>query len=163
MKGYSTPAEFQDRLAEELEKLYEDYPLFHPVTGDYTNRLNVFKQFLPVSEEDEDIELSAVPYVQAILNSGKGALDTESNSTVEVVLIFSVYDPDKDRQGYKDLLSLIQRFVQRFSENPLLGNFDMTGEIEWAIGEDTYPYYFGALSTTFEIPTVRRIDAIDLC
>jgi hypothetical protein len=164
MSGRFSVTDLQDKLAEELKKLYKDYPLYSPVNSEYIYGINVYKQYLPESEEDIDSEFATVPYVQIILNSGVSVHDSSKKSTANVVFVFATCDRNYNRQGYRDLMSLIQRLIQWLSEKPLLDNFDLSEDIEWAIGEeDTYPYYFGAVSTTFALPTLERTDVEALC
>ena len=87
-----------------------------------------------------------------------GAHDTtQGNETATINLVFGCYDRDANHQGHRDVLGLIERVKQRFCRNPILGPYQQTGRMEWVREEeDPYPYYFGGLQLTFQLPAIQR-------
>mgnify|MGYP001530422173 FL=1 len=78
------------------------------------------------------------------------------------------YDRNPNRQGYRDVLHIIQEIYGRYAKNPLVrikadsggargGPWSVKYPIKWVTQqEDTHPYYFGAMSLKFEAPAVRQ-------
>ena len=54
----------------------------------------------------------------------------------------------------------IQRICDRFAAKPLLAQkYYARQHIQWALqDEDTYPYYFGGIEITFNLPKIGRED-----
>lgn len=55
-------------------------------------------------------------------------------------------------------MNMIQDVVDRFVAEPLLNKkFRAEQDIEWAIqDEDTYPFYFGGVAISFNVPKIGR-------
>ena len=79
----------------------------------------------------------------------------------------ALYDDRPDRQGYRDLLHIIQEIAARYCKNPVIrirpgsagargGPYTVKKPIQWAIWNDTkaHPYYLGAVEFQLEIPTI---------
>lgn len=121
--------------------------------------MNVFSQNIPVPESGDD-EWDPVPYIQVRLIKGSDANVSESKYIIKVTVIMGIWDDDKNAQGHRELLNIINLVYERFAKNPCLDNkYVYEGGFEWDIQEDGYyPYYFGAFNMNFAIPAIRRED-----
>lgn len=169
-----TPTFLQDALQTELQTLFDGLRLEDP----YGKRVpvNVYKQFLPVPVAKEipdtvtDMELEegiyntesvTVPFPYIIVRLEDGIVSKiDREQTVHVNLLFGVIDRNPDNQGYKDVLNLIQRIMERFEKNPgLAGTYACLHPIEWVLQEEgSYPYFFGGMAMTFETAPIVRED-----
>lgn len=168
-----TPLFFQKALAGEIEKITSDMRFQNP-SGEEALGLSVFSQSLPIpekklsygQEEYQSIDYSVSETEDAVFHCPWCIVKLEGGSIpeingfqhMEVVIGFGIYNPDKDNKGHEELLNLIQRVYERFAKDPLLDRqYTCSGEFEWALQEeDTYPYYFGAVTTTFKFMGFRR-------
>lgn len=155
-----TPFDLQDALCAEMSALFQNFPL-KDATGART-ALNVYAQDLPETETDDESSANPVPYCIVKLVDGTAGGDRNS---VRVVLVFCVRDAARDRQGHRDILTMMFRVYERFAKNPYLHNFvfpaDDAAAFEWAVqDEDTYPFNIGACKLTFDCPTIRKEDPL---
>ncbi len=153
-----TPFDLQDALCAEMAQLFDSFPL-KDAAGNRT-KLKVYPQDLPETETDDEDGTEPTPYCIVKLVDGTAG---GSRNRVRVVLVFCVRDAARDRQGHRDILTLLNRVYARFARNPYLGNFifpvDDEAAFEWAIqDEDTYPYNIGACKLMFDCPTVQKED-----
>lgn len=159
-----TPLELQDMLVAEMEKLFYDWlyknPNYNPNDPESQERipLQIFSQHIPTTSANS--EADPVPYIIVRLSSGDDSGAGDSNNVVNVVIIVGIWDDNEAAQGHRDILNIIQKVYQRFSENPSLNDkAAFTGEFHWAAQEDNYfPFYFGACQISFNIPALRRED-----
>ena len=168
----------QDALIEEIEKLLSEV---QSEDSDGKNVVGVkgYAHRLPITQSDEDDPAQYFPYFIVRLDTGKTAEDDDWwHVAVNVLLgiyedgIGDIPEPDDDDGekteehtvvtvgGHETILVMIQRIVNRFSNDPRLSDsFRADQEIQWAVGdEDTYPYYFGAVALTFSVPKIGRRD-----
>lgn len=155
-----TPFDLQDALCAEIGKLFAGFPL-HDASGNRT-ALKVYAQDLPETGNDDEDGTEPTPY--CIVKLVDGTAGGNKNS-VRVVLVFCVRDAKPDRQGHRDILTLIFRVYERFAKNPYLLNFvfptDEDAAFEWAVqDEDTYPFNIGACKLTFNCPSIQKEDAL---
>lgn len=152
-----TPLMLQDELAAELERLFSDYAYKKPGSEERVP-LNVFTQHIPINESDD--EEDPVPYLIVRLSSGDDEGGRDSFNEVHLVVIVGIFDDALNAQGHRDILNIIQKIYERFSENPNLNNkAAYTGAFHWATQEDNYyPFFFGACSMSFNIAAIRRED-----
>ena len=153
-----TPFDLQDALCAEMNKLFKGFPLKDSV-GALTN-LKVYAQDLPETETDDETDTDPAPYRIVKLVDGTAG---GNRNNVRVVLVFCVRDAARDRQGHRDILTLLFRVYERFAKNPYIGNFafpvDEESAFEWAIqDEDTYPYNIGACKLMFNGPSIQKED-----
>ena len=151
-----TPFDLQDALCAEMSKLFQGF-LLRDAGGNLT-KLNVYAQDLPETETDDETDTDPAPY--CIVKIVDGTAGRNRNS-VRVVLVFCVRDAARDRQGHRDILTLLFRVYERFAKNPYIGNFcfpvDDESAFEWAIqDEDTYPYNIGACKLMFDGPSIEK-------
>lgn len=160
----------QKELAKEIKKI-TDGMYFADKDGKQTE-LNVYEQRLPYNydlnsdeldgdELDGDERESFFPFAIVRLENGKHSINEEDN-TVTVTIIIGVRDDDPDNSGEKQIIGVIQRIMHRFAENNILKCFTQYGDITWTLETednypyDAYPYSFGGMALTFQIPKIER-------
>lgn len=163
----------QDELAEELGKILRNFRLKTP--GGEKGKVRIFKQDLPVPApmpgEDIPAELlenglagdmaEDVPCPYIIVRVQDGEIrDAYSAQTVNVHLLFGVYEDDIGKQGHKDILSMIAKIYERFAKAPVLGSgYTIQYPVLWGMQEEeSYPYYFGGMYLSWEAAAVVRED-----
>ena len=95
-----------------------------------------------------------------------GSLDSEAEEdeydawSVSVIIQLGVFDDSKEGKGHRQLLTMIQKITDRFTEYPLLDNaFRARQKMDWELlDEDTYPFYFGGIEMHFLVPKQGRSD-----
>lgn len=147
----------QKALADELRILLSDYKL--KGENDEMKSMSVFEDMVPHPSSEDD-EFSFFPYTIVRAQSGKAVEESEEESTAKFLILIGVYDSEEKYPLNRDVLMLIQRIIERFSKNYILGGFyQRKGEIEWTISdEDVYPYCFGGLEINFTIPKIYKED-----
>lgn len=170
----ATPAFLQECLIADLREMLDGALYRNPneTSTDAYIPMQVYGQNLPIPvnsgqelEEtaiDYDAEMFAdpvynCPWTLVKLDSGKMPGPNAKQSVV-VALCFGVYNPEPKNDGHKDILNLIQEVYARFSNRPILAkSFRCLLDFEWSIQrEDTFPYFFGAISMTFEMHGMRQ-------
>ena len=169
------PAFLQDDLAEELKTILKDVRL-KDTSGELVP-INIYLQQLPVQDvaalpdaiTDEMLEegtyhnpetlLQPFPYLIVRLESG-GLESPTAYARASVTIIIGVTDSDYASQGHKDVLGVMQRICERFEKHPVLArSYECVPPIRWALSdEDTHPFFFGALSVSFEYLSLVRED-----
>lgn len=145
-----------DALTEDLKRLFKDLSLRN--SNGTEQRVNVYRQNLPVREGvDEEMNPDAPPepYILVKLSGGEMPGNGEA-LTAEAVLLICVYDEAKDRQGYRDMLHIVNVIMLHYGAFSILARkYEIVYPIEWAAqDDDTHPYYFGAVGIDFEIPSI---------
>ena len=79
-------------------------------------------------------------------------------STNATEIHIGICDHSKKNIGHRHIMNMIQDVVDRFAAEPLLNKkFRAEQDIEWAIqDEDTYPFYFGGVAISFNVPKIGR-------
>lgn len=159
-----TAFELQKDLAEEVEDILKEM-LLKDVKGQET-RLRAFQQCLPKRKQTVDgdvceLEEEEDPYPYCVVRIDSGKLETaQSAGQVQTVLVFGIFDDDRECQGHQAILNMIHRITERFTEDPVIKDrYRMNAEagISWVLDEeDQYPYYFGAMEMTWDTFFVRR-------
>lgn len=149
----------QKALCDELKKLFDG----KKYSGQQSKKaLKIFEQCLPVDEgndEDVDTDAAASPYIVAILSGGM-INSPDTTQIVSVMLTICCYDDGLEREGYQDVMNIIEDIVQHFREYPQFGGafevmFEPDHEITWALQmDDTRPYYFGAALLDITSPSM---------
>ena len=163
----------QGELAKELKRILSGYRLKN--SQGVESDINVFEQLLPVpvsiGQEELAPELlenglvddltapNTYPYIIVRIVDGE-IENADSAQAVNINLLIGVYEPDYDKQGHKDILTIIARIYERFAKEPVLnGRYILQYPVLWSLQEEeSHPFYFGGVSLTFEAATVRRED-----
>lgn len=177
MGTFKTPRLFQEALAREVEVIARDI-LFQVNQGagrpPGLGPIRAYCQNLPIQRGEEAGEdgrgpdsidyvdqgeepVFKCPWAVVKLDGGK----TEEHGGIQVVrtaVCFGIYNRSPENKGHQEILNLIQRVYERFAREPLLDcQYTCQGDFEWALqDEDTYPYFFGAISMTFTFAGFRR-------
>lgn len=168
-----TPLFCQDALVEEMKKITADMLFSNPKGGELIP-IRVFPQALPIpsgtghaSEIDRDtIEYQDMGEEEAIfqcpwcvvkIDTGK-VPEINGRQEVSFGICFGVFNDALKNQGHREILNLIFRVYERFARNPVLDNqYTCTGTFQWNLAEeDTHPYFFGAIATSFVFSGFRR-------
>ena len=133
--------------------------------------IRVYPQDLPIIEGMDETEdrTEEIPEPYIIVRTNEGNIqDANSPQEIALILVVCVYDKNPNRQGYRDVLHIIQEICGRYAKNPMVrikpdsgnavgGPWSIVYPIKWvAQQDDTHPYYFGAMSLKFEAPAVRQ-------
>jgi len=145
----------QDALNKELKELF--------INETYLNqnkeheKIKIFSQSLPVESNREDEDEDPFPYVINRLIDGS-VEDENSAHEVKLMLIIGIYDEDKKKQGYRDVLHIINKIYERFARNNILDRrYVARLPFKWTLQyEDSHPYYFGGIEMSFDTPAIRR-------
>ena len=152
-----TVGNLQKELMKDIGNIFEK-DLFKDSLGKYVS-LNIYAQNLPI-REDEDAP-DPVPYIVVRVLDGKVKGWVEAQE-VQVMLILGCFDDNINNDGHEILLELIQKIEERFLKNPILSKQfmflnDEQHPFEWALQEEeSFPYFFGAISMSFRTPTIRK-------
>jgi hypothetical protein len=153
------PSLLQDFLVKELKSLFVGFKLKNIKNED--TDLNIYPQYLPAKKTQKDVD--HFPFVTVKIVEGEDPSETDAN-TCRIMLMVGIYDINEDYQGYKDVLSILQKMYAHLMSNKV---FDGRYEVEYPIkftltDEDYQPYFFGALDTTWTIGkiTIKNDDLI---
>ena len=110
--------------------------------------IGVFEQGLPIRDTGAD---DPYPYIIIRLDTGGTETPTDAHK-VNVILLIGVYDDDKQNQGHKSVLEIIERIQAHYEQQPTLsgGVFQFTDPFKWALqDEPSFPYFYGACNLAF--------------
>lgn len=144
-----TPLDLQDSLKEEFSKVLSGVLIR---SGE---QFQIYTQNLPPKKDAKDN--SMFPYCLIKLVDGE---DDQSDATQDVVVVFATIDKEKDYQGYRDVMNAIQKVREYLKKTQeISGKYSVKYPIRWASPDDsdTYPYYFGAILVTFNLPQIGLV------
>ena len=162
----------QDALVADLEQLFKGETLKNS-TG-VERRIQIFPQDLPIRagadlepeldpEEDPDLEPEQppedVPEPYVIVRIPGGELpNQDTRQQVELVLVICVYDPDPNRQGFRDALHIVNTILTHYGRNGIVGRrYEVQYPIQWVVPEeDTHPYYFAGMALKLTAPAIFK-------
>ena len=147
-------------MIKRVGKVLENLEL--PTVSGERRKIKIYSQDLNIpddEDEDIDIEMATAPYVIVRITDGFQE-SWDSALQVNVVFIVCIYAKDTNKEGTKDVITIINKLYQSFAERPNIDEFEVEPPIEWTLQTDvdTYPYFFGAVSIGFNCPAARRID-----
>lgn len=148
------PVQLIEDLAAELKRILEHISFFNR-KGSQTD-INMFKYGLPVEKTKDDKD-KKFPYILIAPNEGEVSESTEPQK-ISIQLLIGLFDEGLENQGKGMVLNVINDICERFLKNPVLkGNYYLEEKITWVLDrEDEYPYHYGAIWLTFNIPAFRR-------
>lgn len=151
-----TRKEFLDALADDIRHSLRD--VYTKTISGKEAPVTVYENSLPIVTEDEDDESKFFPY--AIVRLSDSSTEEDKPWKQSVVIILGAYDDDIMGSGYMHILTMIERITNRFLEEPLLDHkYRAEATMSTAIqDEDTYPFYFGAIEMSFNLPKIERRD-----
>lgn len=165
------PYFLQSALKDEIEKILAGMTFKRP-NSEERIAMQVHEQALPIPGSQETVQDNeTIAYVEeeaeeavfkcpwCIVKVDKGKIDGP-NANVEVVTIieFGVFDDDPENNGHKEIENLIWKIYERFAKNPILAcQYECMNDFDFAHqDEDTFPYFFGAISMTFRYAGIQR-------
>ena len=148
----------QDAMVADLKGLFSHEPLKNSMGVE--REIQIYPQDVPIRDSDDeaqDTEAPPEPYVVVRLRGGKTESD-EDPQIIDAVLVACVYDPDPERQGYRDALHIINKIYHHYSACAVIGSrWEVLYPMEWTTQEeDTHPYYFAAMSLRIQAPAVHK-------
>ena len=162
----------QDAVVADLEQLFKGETLKN--SAGVERRIQVFPQDLPIRagadlepelapEEDPDLEPEQppedVPEHYVIVRIPGGELpNQDTRQQVELVLVICVYDPDPNRQGFRDALHIVNTILTHYGRNGIVGRrYEVQYPIQWVVPEeDTHPYYFAGMALKLAAPAIFK-------
>ena len=174
----------QDAVVADLEQLFKGETLKN--SAGVERRTQVFPQDLPIRagadlepeldpeedpdlepeldpEEDPDLEPEQppedVPEPYVIVRIPGGELpNQDTRQQVELVLVICVYDPDPNRQGFRDALHIVNTILTHYGRNGIVGRrYEVQYPIQWVVPEeDTHPYYFAGMALKLAAPAIFK-------
>lgn len=166
----------QDAVVADLEQLFKGETLKN--SAGVERRIQVFPQDLPIRagadiepepypEEDtgpepEQLEVQPpedVPEPYVIVRISGGELpDQDTRQQVELVLVICVYDPDPNRQGFRDALHIVNAILVHYGQNGIVAQrYEVQHPIKWVTQEDdTHPYYFAGMALKLAAPAIFK-------
>ena len=155
MTASLTPYHLIKALAAGLAECFDGTTLPMPECG--LVPINIYEQDLPVSTA-YDGQPEYAPFCLARLLGGT-ITDANAPENTNVVLILCTYDESADRQGYGDVLHLMQLAKQYLLTHPALAQsyYLQAGSIQWTLQEeDTQGYHIGTIAATYTCPAIIR-------
>lgn len=161
-----TPSRLLDVVKEDLDRLFEKVRIevelqdgnkeFRPV--------QVYKQNAPIVKAGEDEELQYPQAEFKLINSYLGDQEEEAGKMVHSCLIvLGICDYRYEADAWMQLLSMYEKIFQHYRQNPILQNFEVSKYMELEMqSNDTYPFYFAAMSVKFMTNDIERIDVEDM-
>lgn len=146
----------QDAVVEDLQDLFKDYRLKNSLGVE--RAINIFSYDTPIREgDDEAVDQEAPPEPHIVVRVPGGNIQDETAPhVVEVILIACVCDRDKNRQGYRDAMHIINEIMHHYITKRLVGGRYMVQyPFKWVVpDDDTHPYYYAAVSMNIEATAV---------
>lgn len=155
--------ELQQALIDEIERLAKDMELINK-RGEKAELKGYqhavpFLSALPIDFTEEELpeeESDLFPYFVTRIDTVSYHNDrADERNQAHLILLFAVYDNDAELKGYYSLTALMERVINRFQSNPVLGVFYCEKKMNMAFQEDdTYPQFFGAIEMTWILPEI---------
>lgn len=147
------PTELQSSLKARVEKIFEG-DLFKNPRGAYVP-LQVFKQHLPAKKSNED---NFYPYVIVQLNFGEQKTESDQHKA-PVLFVIGIHYDEEDNQGHQEVMGIVNKLFESFRKYPIEDQrYEIDFPLRWGLHEeDMAPYYYGAVETTWKLPTFMRV------
>lgn len=122
----------QEEIRKQLENLFEGTSY---ETSEGNRKMNVYGQYLPSKTADKTI----YPLVQVTILEGK--MKINDTKTTNMGIVVGNFDTNKEFEGYKNLMNMIEKIKQFFEKNIVFGAYEVE-ELNWNINEDNlFPYF----------------------
>lgn len=170
----------QDAMVADLEQLFKGETLKN--SAGVEREIRVFPQDLPIragadiepepdpveeapeaeqldGQPGEEPKPEDVPEAYVIVRVPGGELPAQDErQQVEIILVVCVYDPDPNRQGFRDALHIVNAIMTHYGENGIVGKrYEVQYPIKWVTQEeDTHPYYFAAMALKISAPAIFK-------
>lgn len=153
--------EFRQEVCEEVERLLADVRTMD-YDGNLVRGVTAYPGRLPLVTGKALARL--FPYAIVRISEGMRR-DVVTPWTLTVDIHLGVHDATEDNEGDDFLLIMIQRLVDAFSVNPRLGSWGtIQAPMEIAVqDDDNYPFFFGGVRLSVDVPALQRGDPDGLC
>ena len=160
-----TPTRLLDNVVDEVKRLFQDITfIVTDENGQLQEReMTVFEQRPPVryTQSADDLPYPNVE-IKLINGDTENSKEDKNRKVTHILMVFGI--KDYGEEAWKALLSMYEKVMLRFLENPLLGKYEKTGEGMFENqSDDTWPYYFLACTFNFRMPKLERVDVDGIC
>ncbi len=132
-------------IVKDLTTVFSGYRLINQ--KDKLAALNIYPYNLP--EKIEEADEAHFPYIIVMPQIGKLDLDSESVTTT---LTIGVYDLSENKQGFADILNIIEKYKNHLIYERLIGGYEVQYPIVWEMqDEDTHPAYYGGMEIAWKL------------
>lgn len=143
-------------IIERLEALFKD-KLYktHNAEGVITKvALRFHEQVVPENKYESDADEH--PFVAIKILDGAVPRNGDNlDSSVQTFISIGLYD-NEAYKGQKDMLNIINKILNDLTEQPKLKNFEVSGNMEWAIVDEDYaPYFYGGVKINWSYRTTE--------
>lgn len=171
MPGLVNLTGLQDALCDEIKEILQDVQTVN-VSGETVHGFSVYAQQLPKVEAPmleklpqayrRDPDAPFFPYA-LVMCQGREAGEIDEKWAVHMRVLLAIHDSNRDNQGHRRLIPMLERVSDRFLRKPLLGSYwTARPEIDQYLQqEDYWPYFFGVTDITFDMHKQCREDPID--
>lgn len=147
--------ELLDAVVEKTREILSNYKLRN-AENEYRS-INVYTQNLPQKTQKNDT--AHFPYVLALFNEET----IEEKDEIEIYFICGIIDSNPDKQGYRDVLGIINKLYRVMLEKPIVGEFRMKDKCKIMLQqENTFPYFIGGMETTWTKERVVNMQPTEL-
>lgn len=117
----------------------------------------VVRGFIPLNVSGI-IDPQLIPDYPRIVVQAKKSADVfghgNTESLITINILFGAYDPNPDRQGYRDVLNMFEAArIALWEEQIIGGTIALREPFEFEMQSDYFPYFFGLLVSTWTLPT----------
>lgn len=153
----------QQMLKEEIERLTQDVQLVDAkgkaaVLKGYLQAIPLIPVFQPVPLEEKAFpeKKTLFPYFIVRVDTVRYQNEqTEGGNQAHVMILFAIYDDDPDLKGYFSLTAVMERVIERFQKDNVLGSFWCSRTMNMVYQEDdTIPKFFGAIEMLWNLPDI---------
>lgn len=151
--------ELQTGIVADLNGLFQD-SLYKTPAGTMA-KPSFFMQFLPKRQSEEDDD--PFPYGIVRLDNGAIAGPTDPHQ-VAIIILVGVFDDAIENQGHTTVLEIMEKIQEHYQREPvvkdlggrMIGRLNTDTPVSWALqDEESYPFFFGGLNLTFDLPAPR--------
>ena len=145
------PISLQDYLVDKFKEIFTEFHLKN--AKNELGPINVYPQNLPSKKGAKDSD--QIPYILVGIEDGEIEGQEDADNAIISILI-ATFDDSSDYQGYRDAINVANKIIQFLSASIVFdGKHSLNFPIKYVFPEDnTYPYYFLGLRTTWECPHV---------
>ena len=153
-----TIAELLDAIADETVDALDGF-ILRSAKGN-PRPVNVYTQNLPLKEGKDDE--SIYPFVCVCYDSSEIGSAHDGKELTDICFFMGIIDREKDKQGYRDILQMIERIKQHFFRKGIIRNaFRLEYPVKSMLQqEDTYPYFIGGIEAKCELFIVTEEDEL---
>jgi len=152
------PQNLQDAVVDDLRELFKHSKRKNSLG--FERAVAVYAQDAPIREhDDEEEDAKGPPEPFVIVRMQGGDIETETNPHIVALgLIVCVYDPNPNRQGYRDTLHIVNEIYRRYATDGVIaGKFVLQYPIKWVTQEeDTHPYYYAGMTVHVEMTAYTK-------